>query len=221
MGVWQRWLQHPERLWLHRLFFRIHYGLGLAASLYVALIALSGSVIVYRNELSPGFSIRWLVNLHANLLSGDTGRLLNGIGALCLTMLCLTGAVIWWPGIRNWRRSLTVDWGSRFPRFSWDLHSALGFWTLPFVLMWGISGIYFSFPDSSSALLAFFDPNDKYYDEALSLLSQAHFGRFGWFAEALWSALGLVLALLSISGLFVCCHRMIYKKSANPNRQAG
>jgi uncharacterized iron-regulated membrane protein len=219
MGVWQRWLQHPEKLWLHELFFRIHYWLGVGAGLYVTLMSVSGSVIVYRNELSPRFSIQWLVNLHANLLSGNTGRLVNGIGALCLTMLCLTGAVIWWPGIKNWRRSLTVNWRSRFVRFTWDLHSALGFWTFPFVLMWGTSGIYFSFPDAFNALFALFDPNDKYYDQALSLLAQLHFGRFGWLTEALWSALGLVLALLSISGVFVCCHRMIYKKSANPNRQ--
>ena len=37
--------------------------------------------------------------------------------------------------------------------------------------------------------------------------------------EALWSAMGLVLALLSISGVFVCCHRLVYKKSSNPNLQ--
>ena len=100
------------------------------------------------------------------------------------------------------------------------LHSALGFWSFPFVLMWGISGIYFSFPDFFGSLLAFFDPRDRFYDPALSWLSQSHFGRFGWYTEALWSALGLVLALLSISGVSVCCHRMIYKKSANPNRQS-
>jgi uncharacterized iron-regulated membrane protein len=68
-------------------------------------------------------------------------------------------------------------------------------------------------------VLAFFDPRDRFYDRALLWLSDAHFGRFGWFTEALWSFMGLVLALLSISGVFVCCHRLVYKKSANPNRQ--
>jgi uncharacterized iron-regulated membrane protein len=206
-------------MWLHRICFRIHYGMGVLASLYVVLMSVSGSVIVYRDVLSPRFSVEWLVNLHANLLAGNTGRFANGIGALCLTSLCATGAVVWWPGIRNWRRSLRVSWGSRIPRLSWDLHSALGFWTFPLVLMWAISGIYFSFPGSFNTVLGIFDPADRFYDRALSWLSDMHFGRFGWFTEALWSALGLALALLAISGVFVCCHRMIYKKSLNPNRQ--
>jgi uncharacterized iron-regulated membrane protein len=221
MGVWQRWLQHPERLWLHKLFFQIHYAAGIGIGLYVIVVGISGSIIVYRNELSPGFAVEWLVKLHENLLFGNTGRLVNGIGSLFLTLVCLTGAVIWWPGIRNWRRSLTVKWNARLPRFSWDLHSALGFWTFPFILMWGVSGIYFSFPDAFNSVLAFFDPGDRFYDRGLFWLSEVHFGRFGWFTEALWSAMGLVLALLSISGVFVCCHRLVYKKSANPNRQNG
>jgi hypothetical protein len=100
-------------------------------------MSISGSVIVYRNELSKRFSIEWLVNFHANLASGPTGRLVNGIGAISLTSLCLTGAIIWWPGTKNWRRSLVVNWQSKFPRITWDLHSALGFWCFLFLLVWG------------------------------------------------------------------------------------
>jgi uncharacterized iron-regulated membrane protein len=206
-------------MWLHRICFQVHYGVGVLVGLYVVLMSVSGSVIVYRNDLAPAFSTESLVHLHANLLIGKTGGFVNGIGALCLTLLCLTGAVIWWPGLKNWRRSLRVSWGARIPRLSWDLHSALGFWIFPFVMMWAVSGVYFSFPDSFSATLAIFDPDDRFYDTALSWLSSAHFGRYGWFTKAVWSVLGLALALLSTSGVFVCCHRMIYKKSSNPNRQ--
>jgi hypothetical protein len=46
-------------------------------------MSISGSVIVYRNELSKRFSIEWLVNFHANL--GATGRLVNGISPIGLT----------------------------------------------------------------------------------------------------------------------------------------
>jgi len=191
------------------------------ASFYVALMSISGSVIVYRNELTPRFSVEWLIDLHTRLLAGRTGRSANGIGALCLVLLCLTGAVIWWPGIKNRRRSLRVSRASRIPRLSWDLHSALGFWTYLFVLMWAVSGLYLVFPDSFSSALAIFDPADRFYDSALFSLSEAHFGRFGRFTEALWSTLGLGLALLSISGVFVCCHRLINKESSTPNRQPG
>ena len=208
-------------MWLHRICFRIHYGIGVVASFYVALMSISGSVIVYRNELTPRFSVEWLIDLHTRLLAGRTGRSANGIGALCLVLLCLTGAVIWWPGIKNRRRSLRVSRGSRIPRLSWDLHSALGFWTYLFVLMWAVSGLYLVFSDSFSSALAIFDSADRFYDSALFSLSEAHFGRFGRFTEALWSTLGLGLALLSISGVFVCCHRLINKESSTPNRQPG
>ena len=121
MTAWEQWLQPPEKSWVRNAFFRIHLGVGVAVSVYILLMSISGSMIVYRNELSSRFSIEWIVNLHENLLSGATGRLVNGIGAICVTSLCLTGAIIWWPGVRNWRRSLTVNWKAHFARISWDL----------------------------------------------------------------------------------------------------
>jgi uncharacterized iron-regulated membrane protein len=112
-----------------------------------------------------------------------------------------------------------VNWRARFPRFSWDLHSALGFWFFFFILMWGISGIYFSFPQAFNAVSSFLDPGDKWSDQALFGLSQVHFGRFGSFSQALWAVFGLVPAALAFTGIFLCCHRMIYHRSANPNRR--
>jgi uncharacterized iron-regulated membrane protein len=146
MSGWQQWLKQPQSLWLHNVFFQIHFWIGAVAGLCLALMSVTGSVIVYRDELSRLTSVGWIVKLHTNLLLGSTGRFVNGIGGICLALLCLTGAIIWWPGINNWRRSLTVSWGAQFPRINWDLHSALGFWCFFFVVLWGISGIHFSFP---------------------------------------------------------------------------
>jgi uncharacterized iron-regulated membrane protein len=216
MTAWQQWLQHPEKSWLRRAFFQIHLWLGAGVGLYILVMGVSGSMIVFRNQLSRRFSIEWFVNLHANLLSGSTGRLVNGLGAICVTSLCLTGAVIWWPGIKNWRRSLTVNWRANFARINWDLHSALGFWCFFFILMWGISGIYFSFPKIFNALLLL-DPADHFTDQGLFWLSELHFGRFGRLTEALWTVLGLVPAVLAFTGVFICCRRMIFKKHSNPN----
>ena len=125
--VWQQWLQHPERFWVRKALFQIHLWVGVGVSLYVVLMSVTGSIIVFRNELSRWFSVEWLVKLHENLLLGEKGRIVNGIGAIGITTLCLTGAIIWWPGLKNWRRSLKVSWGSRLARFNWDTHSALGF----------------------------------------------------------------------------------------------
>ena len=77
MSTWQRWLHHPESAWVRKCFFHIHLWTGAGVGLYIILMSISGSMIVYRNELERTFSfsivsIEWLVNLHANLLSGDT-----------------------------------------------------------------------------------------------------------------------------------------------------
>jgi len=97
-------------------------------------------------ELDDRSFIRDLQDLHFDLLGGRTGRLVNGIGALCLVAMCLTGAVIWWPGRTNWRRSLKVDFTRQWKRVNWDLHSAVGFWSVAFILMWALTGAYFAFP---------------------------------------------------------------------------
>jgi uncharacterized iron-regulated membrane protein len=219
MTAWQQWLQHPERLWVRRVFFQIHLWVGAGVTLYVLIMSISGSLIVYRDELSRRFSIEWLVNLHENLLSGSTGRLVNGIGAICLTLLCWTGVIIWWPGTKNWHRCLSVNWRAHFARISWDLHSALGFWCFCFVLVWGTSGIYFSFPKPFDALFLL-DPTDRFTDQGLFWLSQLHFGRFGWFFQTLWSLLGLVPAVLAFTGVFICCRRVIFKKPCKPEGHA-
>jgi uncharacterized iron-regulated membrane protein len=141
----------------------------------------------------------------------------NGIGGGCLTLLCLTGAIIWWPGVKYWRRSLQVNWGARFPRINWDLHSAFGFWCFLFVLLWGFSGFYFAFPQAFSIFFVL-DPADRITDRWLFWLSELHFGRFTRLTEALWAVLGLVPGVLAFTGTFICCRRVIFKKPSNPYR---
>ena len=36
-------------------------------------------------------AVEWLVDLHDNLLAGETGRLMNGIGGIVFTVLIVTG----------------------------------------------------------------------------------------------------------------------------------
>jgi uncharacterized iron-regulated membrane protein len=60
--------------------------------------------------------------------------------------LCMTGLVIWWPGIANWRRAFTVDFRRSWKRITWDLHSAAGIWTAALIAMWAVTGVYFAFP---------------------------------------------------------------------------
>jgi uncharacterized iron-regulated membrane protein len=219
MRAWQQWLDRPEKFWMRNVFFQVHLWVGAIFGAYLFVMSVSGSLIVYRNELSGRLFVERLVNLHENWLVGSTGHWINGIGAIGLILLCLTGMVIWWPGAKHWRRSLTVDWSAHFPRINWDLHSAFGFWLFGFVAVWGISGMYLSFPQPFNALLLI-DPDDRFTDASLSLLSRLHFGRFGWFAEAVWALFGLVPAILAFTGVFICCRRVMFKKPSNPRRQS-
>jgi uncharacterized iron-regulated membrane protein len=207
----QQWLQQPARLRVRKALFQIHLWVGAGVGLYVVLMSLTGSIIVFRNELSGWFPMERLVKLHGNLLLGRTGRLMNGVGAMAVTTVCLTGAITSWPGLKNWRRCLKVRWGSRLAPFNGETHRALGVWCFLFILMWGISGLYFSFPQVFYALAASVDPADKYTDAILFRLSTLHFGRFGWSIEMFWAVLGLVPAILAITGAFVRCRRMSYQ----------
>jgi uncharacterized iron-regulated membrane protein len=281
MTHWQRVVHRPQQLWLRKAFFQIHLWTGIAVMLYVAVISVSGSAIVYRRELAtdhlqrrlisagsgrPRMTIEelkpsvsrvypshdilnifepaepdqpdvvvlqhrntrlirlfdpytgadlggrrsavdralgWLTDLHDNLLSGLTGRILNGIGAFFITMLAFTGAVVWWPGIKNWRRSLTINPRARFPRLSWGLHSAVGFWCGLFVLGWGISGILLCFPGVLNSLLSV---EFRYW------IVRLHFGRFNAATEALWTILGLAPAVLAATGALMWWNRVLRKR---------
>ncbi len=145
----------------------------------------------------------WLADLHDNLLSGLTGRTLNGIGAFLLVLLACTGSIIWWPGIKNWRRSITVERGARFARFNWDLHNAIGFWCSLLVLIWGISGFCLCFPGVLDFLLG---------NEFRLWITRLHFGRFNGGTEVLWTILGLAPAVLAATGALMWWNRVLSKK---------
>jgi uncharacterized iron-regulated membrane protein len=276
MTAWQSWVQRPRNLWVRKIFFQIHLWMGISVVLYVLVISISGSAIVYRPELRrrvvvadtghprmrveeiersvrrayPAYEVlslaepqrpdqpvlvlfearnervarlfdpytgadlgdprsrldrllRWLADLHDNLLSGLTGRIVNGIGSFLVVLLSCTGAIIWWPGIKNWRRSITVQRRARFARFNWDLHSAVGFWCSLLMLIWGISGICLCFPGVLNFLLG---------SEFRFWITRLHFGRFNRGTQALWTILGLAPAVLAGTGALMWWNRVLSKK---------
>jgi uncharacterized iron-regulated membrane protein len=299
MNVWAKWLRQPQSVLLRRILFQVHLWVGVALGLYILVISLTGSLLVYRREMTaavgpvyvtpqahrltqeelgatvrrayPGFTLESvftprnrgqavpnqaievrlrrgddtigrlldpytgtdlgdpqrpaltfilrIADLHDDLLAGHTGRLLNGIGAIFTTLLASTGAMLWWTGIRNWRRSLTIDWRRKRHGFNWSLHSAVGFWMLAFVLLWGISGIYFAFPRAFNATVDFFEPlngsdqQTRVGDTVLFWLARLHFGRFSGLAvKAIWTVLGLAPAVLAVTGSLMWWHRVVRRK---------
>ncbi len=287
MTLLDRWLRQPQSVWARKALFQVHLWTGIGLGIYVLVISISGSAVVYRNELlrmfanpAPTFTgpgerltpeaveqsakrsfpdhdvdrvlpgkdpnqavlvwlihgesrmsrffhpytgedlghsqtlgyraVSWIIDLHDNLLYERKGRVANGIGAIFATLLALTGAVIWWPGLKKWPRSLILDWKARGALFHWSLHSMLGFWFFAFVLLWGVSGIYLAFPTPFDAFVERLDPIEeastvpRLGDTALYWLTRLHFGRWGGLlTKTLWTLFGLVPAALFITGTYM------------------
>jgi uncharacterized iron-regulated membrane protein len=238
MGIWSKWIRDPQSLWLRKAVFQIHLWIGIAIALYVIVICLTGSILVYRNELYGAFAptpddpmplgfraTSWLLDLHDNLLSGETGRRTNGAGAAAVTLMGLTGLVVWWPGVRRWRRSLFVDMRSNWRQVNWSVHSATGLWFAGFILLWGVSGLYLSYPAPFNAIVEYFFPADEVLgfnetaDRILFWFGYSHFGRFGGripgcsrgacneVLKAVWAAAGIAPVIMAVTGVIMWWNR--------------
>jgi uncharacterized iron-regulated membrane protein len=305
MTVWQRWVHQPQNVWLRRAIFQVHLWSGIAIGLYVLMISLTGSILVYQNELNraatpkpvisngsgprltdaeltdaatrvyPGYRVVnlirarnpdqavdvwlrrddemkqrmfdphsgtdlgesvptgiWLISrlldLHDNLFAGHTGRKVNGVGAVALLALAATGFVIWWPGIKTWRRSLSVRRGVGWKRTVWHLHSMIGFWSLAFTVIFAVSGIYLGFPESFQSLadridsLTTADPGAAIGDKVVYWLAYLHFGRINGIGipcrgpgvcdqtiKAIWALFGLAPAVMFVTGAIMWWNRVL------------
>jgi uncharacterized iron-regulated membrane protein len=212
--------------WLRRALFQVHLWGGIGLSLYILVICVSGSAIVFRRELNkslcptgcePHF-VSALAAFHDDLSSGRTGRWLNGLGAIAVTLLAVSGAILWWPGAGHLRRGMTVRRHLPWPRFVRELHGALGFWSMLLVLLWAVTGIYFAFPGPFNSLAeALVDagvPSLTIEDDVAGII-RLHFGRaFGHSVEALWVVLGLLPATLVVTGVIMWWHRVLAKAAA-------
>lgn len=90
-----------------------------------------------------------LFHLHRYLVAGETGKLVVAITGAALLLTLLTGMVVWWPRMARaaiWH-ALTVRHGGSWPRFSFQLHRAGGFFAAPVLLVSALSGIHFNKPD--------------------------------------------------------------------------
>jgi uncharacterized iron-regulated membrane protein len=293
MNAWAKWWRRPQNVWLRKALFQVHLWTGIGLGLYILLMSVTGSALIFRRDLTRslareprvavgpgarmsedqlrqaaqrtypdyhvtevwfrknpdqaaevrlarggaelrrlfnpytgadlGDSVRWsfrfvlwLADLHDNLLLAKSGRALNATGGILTLLLILTGAVIWWPGVDTWRRSLSFRWRTNPKGFNWTLHSALGFWTFLFLFMWAISGVYLSIPGAFNNAVDFFEPLKtgsrtlRFGDRLLFWLAQAHFGRFaGVSVKIVWTLAGLAPAVLFATGGVMWWNRVL------------
>ncbi|MFC0252527.1 PepSY-associated TM helix domain-containing protein [Massilia consociata] len=90
-----------------------------------------------------------LFHLHRYLMAGDAGKVVIAVQGVALMLLTLTGIVVWWPKmtLSAFWHAITVRRGGNWPKFSFQLHRAAGFYTAPLLLVLAFSGVYFNMPD--------------------------------------------------------------------------
>lgn len=98
----------------------------------------------------------FLHELHRRMLSGGRGETLVGIGGIALSLLALSGIVLWWPR-GAWRRALAVRAARGWKLLNHDLHRTGGFLLAPFLLVSSLTGIYFVFHGPFDRLAARID----------------------------------------------------------------
>jgi len=317
MTYWQRWVSQPQTTWLRKAIFQIHLWSGIGAGLYVLVVSVTGSIVVYSNELYraatpapvivavsgapltdeqlkgaatrayPGYRVgimsrsrnpaqavsitldrgashknrlfnpytgadlgesvplgirlvSRLLALHDDLLGGSTGRSINGLGALLVVVLTFTGMVVWWPGIRTWRRSLIVPRNVGWQRWIWGLHSMIGFWSFAFILLFGVSGIYLGNPELFQDLADRIEPltaanaRGRIVDQVIYWIAYLHVGRVNGIGIAcsgpglcdktvkfIWAAFGLAPAAMFVTGAMMWWNRVVRKKLSRRERRSG
>ena len=311
LNIWQRWFRQPQKIWLRRALFQVHLWSGIAIGLYILMISVTGSVLIYSNELFraatpqpimstgsgprltddqisaaathayPGYrvvhlgralnpdqavdiwlrrgadikrrlfdprsgsdlggsvptgiwAVSKLIDLHDNLLAGPTGREVNGAAGLAVIVLAFTGLGIWWPGIQSWRRSLTVHRGVGWKRLTWELHSMVGLWSIGFLLVFALSGVYLGIPQPFQDLADRLEPLTpanaglRLGDRLIYWLAILHFGRINGIGfpcggpglcdqtvKAIWALFGLAPAVMFLTGAIMWWNRVLRPRLAS------
>lgn len=109
-------------------------------------------------ELPDRTLVRAIQDLHFSLMLGSAGRLFNGIGSACGIVMCVTGLAIWWPGAGSVLRALTVNIRRTGRRVTWEIHRAVGAWSVIFLLIWAGTGLSFIFPSAFRSAVGWVSP---------------------------------------------------------------
>ena len=103
-----------------------------------------GKVIGEHNLRDTWFGL--FERFHSNLLIPRGGRWLNGVFGLVLGLLSITGLILWWPSRGEWSSAFQIVRRSNWKGITYDLHRVGGAITFVFVLMFCITGAYFTWP---------------------------------------------------------------------------
>lgn len=95
----------------------------------------------------------WLALLHTELLAGEAGETVVGVGGLLLLGLGATGLVVWWPRNGKLSQGFKVHWSAHWKRLNFDLHRATGIYAVLFLSVTAATGAAFVFNASAIDLV--------------------------------------------------------------------
>lgn len=89
---------------------------------------------------------RWLLDAPETKGSMSAGKFIVGVSTIAMTVILITGLVIWIPRSRKaLKNRLSVACGKGTGRFMYDSHVALGFYATAFLLIMSLTGPTWSF----------------------------------------------------------------------------
>jgi uncharacterized iron-regulated membrane protein len=93
-----------------------------------------------------------LQDFHYALFAGEPGLKVNGVAALALLLLALSGPVLWWPARGRWKQAFTVRRGP--PAATWrDLHALAGVVSWGALMLITLTALYFAFRGTATAVV--------------------------------------------------------------------
>lgn len=89
----------------------------------------------------------WHLRLNFKAGPGNAGATINSAANLLFVFLALSGLVIWWPRIWQWRVLRPSVWfsGAKGKARDWNWHNVIGIWTLPMILVLAGTGVVLSY----------------------------------------------------------------------------
>lgn len=95
---------------------------------------------------------RWMLDIHAGLLLGQTGRPLILAVGVVLVVLLGTGLYLWWPRLAAWRAKFRLRRGRGRVPFHYDLHQLVAIFALPGMAVIAVTGVIFTYPAAAKTL---------------------------------------------------------------------
>lgn len=95
-----------------------------------------------------------VLDIHRNLMMGNTGRQILGAGVLMFCVLLISGLILWLPKkLKFLKQGLTVMFRAKFQRVNYDLHNTLGFYTFLILFFIAVTGLYITYPWVKNGLI--------------------------------------------------------------------